>query len=239
MVIDPSTHYDIRYWSASKPYRAVLPDGSAEARFYAGPALWWDGAAAICATLIDVLGRSAGSSLLDIGCGAGGFVSGFVAKGIDAYGIDISTYAVAHAPFAVKDRVRYGDVLAQESGRGYDSASAFDLVEHIYLADQPKLWRAFESTGAKVLLLDIGAAHAPEHLWCPEAGLEIPLEREWQSVSGHVCVLPIEFWLAYARTWGWLPDEPAMEKFEAWRIATPGYDQLEAWGRKNLLLLRR
>jgi len=239
VIIDPSTHYDALYWGAQKPYRYVLPDGSIETRQYAGPALWWDGAAAICGTLADALGIPAGASLIDIGCGAGCFVAGFLGRGIDGYGVDISEHAIAHAPFAVKDRVRHGDAIAQAFDRAYDVCTAFDLVEHIYLADQGKLWDAFNRTGARTLALDIGTAHLPEHVWCPEAGSEIPISREWQSVSGHIAVLPIEFWRSYARTFGWLPDEPAMERFEAWRVSQPGYDAMEAWGRRNVLLLRR
>ena len=242
MVIDPSTHYDALYWTAQKSYRYVLSDGSIETRFYAGPALWWGGAAEICNHLVAAIGLPAGSSLLDIGCGAGCFVAGFVNRGIDAHGIDISTYAVAHAPFGIKERIRYGDALAVGAGaisRSFDVCAAFDLVEHIYLADQAKLWRAFDITGASALLLDIGTSHAPQDDWTPEVGAEIPIDREWQCVSGHVCVLPIEFWRSYARTWGWKPDEPTMEKFEAWRLAAPGYNTMEAWGRRNVLLLRR
>ena len=65
------------------------------------------------------------------------------------------------------------------------------------------------------------------------------IEREVTAVSGHVTVLTINYWRNYARTWGWLPDEPAMERFEAWRVSQPGYDAMEAWGRRNVLLLRR
>ena len=243
MIIDPSSHYDDAYWSAAKTYRYRNPDGSIEERVYHGPALWWDGAAQLCDALLMALDIAPGASLLDIGCGAGCFTAGFQRRGLDAYGVDISEYAVSKAPTAVRGRIFHGDALDGELPeplrRSFDLCAAFDIVEHIYAPDQPKLWRAFDRTGAKTLLLDIGTAHHESEIWVHEAGKPVPLAHEVTAVSGHVLVQTIAFWRTHARTWGWQPDDDAMAKFEAWRAATPAYDQLIAWGPLHLLLLRR
>jgi len=242
MIIDPSEHYNSEdHWHGRRPYRAVLPDGSVETRFYQGPSLHWDGFGPIAAALVDALGVAPGSSWFDIGCSAGSFIGFLLQRGIDPYGADISAYAVANAAFAVKGRVACADVTSDGFAfdRTYDVCSALDLVEHIYIADQPKLWRAFDRTQARTLALDIGTSHHPDDEWIHSPGQPVPLEREVTAVSGHVTVLTINYWRNYARTWGWLPDEPAMERFEAWRVSQPGYDAMEAWGRRNVLLLRR
>lgn len=245
MLIDPSTHYDRAYWNRAKPYRVVLPSGRIEERSYVGPALHWDGFGPIAKALVDACNVEAGSTWLDLGCGAGSFISFLHPLRIDAFGVDISSWAINSGEVpGVEGFIRQADILGDAPflPSGLDSVdvcSALDLVEHIYAEDQPKLWAAFVRTGAKLLVLDIGAAHIPRDVWEHPKGVDVPLEREWQAVSGHVMVQTIDYWRGWARALGWTADEAAMMRFETWRASTPGYDQLVAWGRKNLLILRR
>src|ERR687895_871355 len=53
-----------------------------------------------------------GSSLkmLDVGCGQGYHVRDAIEEGIDAYGIEISTYALENALAEVKDRISFGSI---------------------------------------------------------------------------------------------------------------------------------
>src|SRR3990167_7300402 len=111
MIIEPSTHYDADYGLQRKPYRVALHDGSTETRFYTGPAMWWDGFGQLCSTIIDACRVQKSETWFDIGCGGGCFVSFLVQHGIDAYGADISEFAVSHAPFAIRGRVKCQDVL--------------------------------------------------------------------------------------------------------------------------------
>ena len=47
--------------------------------------------------------------ILDIGCAKGFLVKDFIDKGIDAYGIDISRYALSEAPKQIKKKVFLGN----------------------------------------------------------------------------------------------------------------------------------
>lgn len=240
MIINPATHYDELYWTAQKPYRAVLPDGRIETRMYGGPALWWDGFQPIIDAILAALDPHRPTDWFDAGCGAGCAVAGLVHRNVDARGMDISQYAISHAPHAVRSRVVQGNVLEEPAGRVFGAVSAFDLVEHIYGADQDRLWSAFERLTAPggYLVLDVATAHTQAHEWEPEAGKEIPLEREWQSISGHVFVKPAAYWDGWARARGWTLQRDVMLRFEAWRRSTPGYDVLEAWGSQNFMVFQ-
>ena len=48
------------------------------------------------------------SKVLDIGCGKGFLVKDLVDLGIDAYGLDISEYAINNSPIDIKHRLRLG-----------------------------------------------------------------------------------------------------------------------------------
>ena len=51
-----------------------------------------------------------GSKVLDIGCAKGYFVYDLVQQGMDAYGVDISDYAVNCCPPSIKDRLWVSDI---------------------------------------------------------------------------------------------------------------------------------
>jgi SAM-dependent methyltransferase len=63
--------------------------------------------------------------VLDLGCAKGFLVLAFHELGIEAYGVDISEYAISKAPSEIRDHLRHVDL-------GHDalpfSASSFDLV---------------------------------------------------------------------------------------------------------------
>lgn len=74
---------------------------------------------------------------LDIGCGIGYLVREALEEGINAYGIDISKYAVENA--IVKNRVKYGSITSIPFGDNiFDVVSAFDVIEHIHPKDTEK-----------------------------------------------------------------------------------------------------
>tara|TARA_A100001015_G_scaffold321564_1_gene453004 strand:- start:1633 stop:2280 length:648 start_codon:yes stop_codon:yes gene_type:complete len=50
-----------------------------------------------------------GDKVLDIGCAKGFFVNDLVDKGIDAYGIDISSYAIKNCHPKIKNRLKVGN----------------------------------------------------------------------------------------------------------------------------------
>lgn len=72
-------------------------------------------------------------TLYDLGCAKGFFVSAARKIGFDAYGIDISEYAVASAPSHIAPYVRVGNVV--DLPWGDDTADVVhtgEFLEHIY-----------------------------------------------------------------------------------------------------------
>lgn len=75
-------------------------------------------------------------TLLDWGCAKGYLVRHLRRRGYDAWGLDISEYAIAHAPEDVADHVRVFDMTNPHVGTqwdpGYfDVATCFETMEHI------------------------------------------------------------------------------------------------------------
>jgi SAM-dependent methyltransferase len=76
----------------------------------------------------------AGGRVLDAGCAMGLLVEALVDRGVDAYGIDISEYAISQAAPAIRDRVRVGSLTAPLDGR-YDLIVSIEVLEHMPPAD--------------------------------------------------------------------------------------------------------
>ena len=241
MIVDPATYYDAAYWGARKPYRVRHADGRIEVKHYQGPALWWDGFGPIAEAICETLRVPKDADWLDIGCGGGCFVGFLRQRGVAAEGVDISEHAIHGARESERPYLRRGDTIASPPERPYSFVSALDLVEHIYDSDQPALWCAFWRAvrPGGVLVLNVATAHRPNEEFVHARGQPVPIEREWQAVSGHVCVRHATHWYSGAQALGWQIDRAAMEAFERWRLSTPGYRDLDAWGAQNYMVLRR
>lgn len=68
------------------------------------------------------------SSVLDAGCAVGHSVKRLRLKGVDAYGIDISDWAVGYADVPY---VRQADFSERKLSRMFDLVYSYDVVEHI------------------------------------------------------------------------------------------------------------
>ncbi len=69
---------------------------------------------------------------LDVGCAKGGLVSALVDEGIDAYGVDVSEYALEASP--VRGRLRWVDVQSEDIPfpQGFfDLVITLETVEHL------------------------------------------------------------------------------------------------------------
>jgi ubiquinone/menaquinone biosynthesis C-methylase UbiE len=74
--------------------------------------------------------------LLDVGCGEGYHVRDAIEEGIDAYGIDISSYALENALYSVKDKITFGSITEIPfADDEFDLITAFDVIEHIHPKD--------------------------------------------------------------------------------------------------------
>lgn len=70
------------------------------------------------------------TSVLDAGCAMGFLVETLVQRGVDAYGIDISEYAISEVHESVRDRCRVQS-LTEPLERRYDLITCIEVVEHI------------------------------------------------------------------------------------------------------------
>ena len=75
----------------------------------------------------------AGGRLLDVGCGPGAGLDAARAAGWEAWGLDLSSEAVARASARHAGRVAKGTLEDSPFPAGsFDAITAFDLVEHVY-----------------------------------------------------------------------------------------------------------
>lgn len=69
---------------------------------------------------------------LDVGCGTGYLVSMLKKLGIDAYGIEISEYALSNVPKEIQPYVKKGDITKIPfDDNTFDLVVTFDVMEHI------------------------------------------------------------------------------------------------------------
>lgn len=70
--------------------------------------------------------------ILDAGCAKGFLVKAFLDINVNAYGLDVSTYALVKAPLEIKDRLVLGSAEKLPfSNKSFDFVFAIDLVEHL------------------------------------------------------------------------------------------------------------
>jgi 2-polyprenyl-3-methyl-5-hydroxy-6-metoxy-1,4-benzoquinol methylase len=77
--------------------------------------------------------RKAGARLLDVGCGPGAGLAAALSLGYEAWGLDVSSTAVAVASSRHPARVRLGTLSDRLFPRGsFDVITLFDVIEHVY-----------------------------------------------------------------------------------------------------------
>jgi SAM-dependent methyltransferase len=74
------------------------------------------------------------TSALDAGCAMGFLVEELAKRGVDAYGIDVSEYAISQAHESVRDRCK-AQSLTEPLERRYDLITCIEVVEHIAPAE--------------------------------------------------------------------------------------------------------
>jgi SAM-dependent methyltransferase len=124
-----------------------------------------------------------GSSLkmLDVGCAQGYYLRNAMEEGINAHGIDISTYALENALAEVKDRITFGSITEISfADEEFDMMTAFDAIEHIHPRDTlnmvAEIRRVLKPDGI-VIITTPGSNFG-----------------EWVSDLTHINVRPPKFW---------------------------------------------
>lgn len=77
------------------------------------------------------------TSFLDAGCAMGFLVEAMHKRGVDAWGVDVSEYAIAQVDASVADRCRVAS-LAEPLDRRYDLIACIEVLEHIPPEDGDK-----------------------------------------------------------------------------------------------------
>lgn len=92
---------------------------------------WHDGHAK------NLIERTRCKSVLDVACGLGNIVLGFLHNGVDAWGLEISKYSVEHASGELEGRILWGDIKKASTlpKRQFDLVIGYDVFEHV---PQPK-----------------------------------------------------------------------------------------------------
>ena len=113
------------------------------------------------ATAAHIVERFSPSSSLDVGCGKGFLVKALLDLGVDAYGLDLSEYAIQHCPPDVADRVRVDDITGPGLLEPVHLVTAFDVLEHLPEATIPHVLARLEGAGSEWLICNIGLADSP------------------------------------------------------------------------------
>jgi ubiquinone/menaquinone biosynthesis C-methylase UbiE len=106
----------------------------------------------IAKTLVE---KFAPESVLDVGCAEGYLVYAFKELGVQAYGVDISDYAISHSPEQVREFLFKVDTNCEDlpfEDKSFDMATAMDIVEHLQNYDK--------------LICEMGRILKPEGIVC-------------------------------------------------------------------------
>lgn len=236
--IDPKTHYDAAYFTTGK--------GAS----HPGQTLVWEGFDAVAEALSVLLPMSDHRSVLDIGCAGGDFASRFLARGWDAYGVDISEYAVQNAVDAVRDRLKVMDISDAPDlaplPDAYDLITSTDLLEHIFESDLPTVLRWMLGHGKRWYFFNIATAigerdgtwfEVPE--FCVGRGEPFPPGQEYNAESGHVNIRSWRYWAAKFVEFGMTPRWDLMYQFQMRRESTPWWRGSIGWSMPNTWILER
>ncbi|HET9728607.1 MAG TPA: methyltransferase domain-containing protein [Acidimicrobiia bacterium] len=123
----PFLAFDVRDASDFDWLEAAIIDGG----YYEQPGVWSlevdDDKRVMAQLLADLRPRRA----LELGCSTGAVIGELVARGVDAYGVEISRMAHDRASAALRERIHVGDLLTLELREQFDLVFGLDIFEHL------------------------------------------------------------------------------------------------------------
>lgn len=234
MKVEYGTFYDSDYWTGQKQYMGPgdVPEN------YHGPSLAWEGFQFVADAIAALL---PGKSLLDIGCGGGDLASRFLQHGYDAYGIDISNYAVEHCVEAMRGRLGVADITTTPAiPYTYDLVMATDLLEHIYEEDLSRTFDWMMQLSNRWLFFCVATAGSPDKgEFVLEKGATVPIEHETTAVSGHVNVRHWMYWIKFYENKGLKVRWDLMYKLQVMREACAPWRDCMGWNNQTTHILEK
>lgn len=254
MKISYDKYYNEKYWTGQLQYHEGF-----KLKNYAGPSLDWDGWEVVAQALQFVLFPGAGKTLLDVGCGGAGLTKLLLKLGYDAFGTDISEYAItAVAKGDMADRLAVVDMVKPPANivsmatrrpfpTKFDYIVATDFLEHIYEEHLDGVLDWIRTHVSHRVFFCVATAHDPSH---PGAGImdqtqevvlrageEIPHTLEAVAVSGHVNVRRYGYWVKKFVSSGFSIRWDMMYLFQAMREANPAWRTTWGWQMANTFVL--
>lgn len=124
-----------------------------------------------------IIEKYAPVTVLDMGCAFGYLVSALRNKGVQAYGIDISEYALSQADEKIKPYVKVMsalDELPDNFPKKYDLVVSIEMIEHLYADDGLKVIKKMTEYSDRILLSSTDSDFAepthvnvqPKEYWC-------------------------------------------------------------------------
>lgn len=147
--------------AASREYGELYFDGPRE---YGYGGYRYDGRwVPIAKDIVSHFGLKQGDRLLDVGCAKGFLVKDLVAIGIDAYGIDVSKYALMNCEPEVVGRLQIGscDDLPFPDG-SFDAVVAINTIHNLDRAGCVRAIREIERLAPGKGFIQVDSYHTPE-----------------------------------------------------------------------------
>jgi SAM-dependent methyltransferase len=196
MKIDYTDHYGKEYYTHQKTYT----DHNGVVRKYTGPSLTWSGFDLVADAVIPLV---PGKSLLDIGCSAGDLATRFLDKGYDAYGVDVSEYAIQNTVEKMRGRTALlditttPDVIDPKWPKTYDLIVSTDLLEHLYQEDLDKTFTWMKGLTNRWMFFCVCVAPQDSDVFVLKKGEVVPKQYEGMAVAGHVNVQSWKYWARF------------------------------------------
>ena len=152
-----------------------------------------------------------GGKFLEVGCAFGWVVDHLVNLGYDAYGFDISKWAIKNCPEEIKDRLQCHDGLKSKyyPENSFDFIGSFETAEHIAADDVPEwlgnlnFW--LRSGGSMFLTVCVG-------------------DKDYRGLTdndeSHQTLRPRDWWNEQLTNAGFVLDLPLRDKAEKIEVQT-------------------
>lgn len=98
----------------------------------------------------------AARQVLDVGCAKGYLVKALRLKGIKAFGVDFSTYALAHSDPDTKNFLTRHNVITKNLVDQYDVVTCFDMMEHIPEVSAELVLKRIAKVATRAIVFNIG-----------------------------------------------------------------------------------